>query len=324
MTAIHYDARCGDEGRRAQIYAGDVHVISARPAMHALADWARELLVKGFGDEDPETLQHRVPVERFVELFAPIKPRFIHHPRTWELLCAVVREMGLDPRETYLDVPRLRGVTSHGYLTSGVGYAFPMHRDTWWAAPMQQINWWLPIFDIESANTMAFHPAWWNRAIENSSGEFDYYEYNRVARGAAAKQVKQDTRPQPRITLDPPPVDTPSVKLVAPVGGAILFSGQQLHSTVPNESGRTRFSIDFRTINIADVRAGRGAPNMDSAPAGTSLRDFRRVSDKARMPEKIALSVDPRRIPFKQAVFQPPASLLAELAAENAERTVAA
>ena len=324
MTAIHYDARVVDDVRRVQIYAGDIHVISPRPAMQALTEWARELLVRGFGDDDPEMLQHRVPVERFVELFAPIKPRFIHHPQTWELICAVAEELGLDPRATYLDVPRLRGVTSHGYLSSGVGYAFPMHRDTWWAAPMQQVNWWLPIFPIESGNTMAFHPAWWDRPVENSSGEFDYYEYNRVARGAAAKQVKRDTRPQPRITQDPPPLDTPSVRLVAPVGGAILFSGQQLHSTVPNETGRTRFSIDFRTIDIDDVKSGRGAPNMDSAPAGTSLRDFRRVSDRARMPEKLALAVDPRRIAFRKAVFQPPASLLAELAAETAARTVAA
>lgn len=81
-----------------------------------------------------------------------------------------------------------------------------------------------------------------------------------------------------------------------------------------------RFTIALRTIDIADVQAGKGAPDRDPAAAGTSLRDFRRVSDRGRMPRKIALAVDPRRNPFKQAVFQPPVSLLAELAAKNAGR----
>ncbi len=59
---------------------------------------------------------------------------------------------------TYLDVPRLRAVTSDAYLTSGVGYAHHLHRDTWYSAPMCQLNWWLPIFEMSSESSMAFHP----------------------------------------------------------------------------------------------------------------------------------------------------------------------
>ncbi len=69
-----------------------------------------------------------MPVERYVEICAPLKPRFIHHPRTKELIRAVLTEMGCDLEETYQDVPRLRMVTSDGYLTSGVGYT------VWYAA----------------------------------------------------------------------------------------------------------------------------------------------------------------------------------------------
>jgi hypothetical protein len=29
-----------------------------------------------------------------------------------------------------------------------------------------------------------------------------------------------------------------------------------LHSNVPNTSGRTRFSIDFHTVDVADIRVG--------------------------------------------------------------------
>ena len=67
-----------------------------------------------------------------------------------------------------------------------------------------------------------------------------------------------DTRKQPipREDFDP----NPQVRFVVPPGGIVLFSGAQLHSTVPNTSGYTRYSIDFRTVNLDDVIDGtRGA-----------------------------------------------------------------
>lgn len=78
------------------------------------------------------------------------------------------------------------------------------------------------------------------------------------------------------------------MRVVPEVGGVMLFSGNQLHSTVPNTSGRTRFSIDFRTVNIDDVVARRDTPNVDSECTGTSLRDFLRAWDFERIAEDVA------------------------------------
>jgi hypothetical protein len=72
----------------------------------------------------------------------------------------------------------------------------------------------------------------------------------------------------------------------------MLFSANQLHSTVPNTSGRTRFSIDFRTVNLDDVLLRREAPNVDSECTGTSLRDFLRGRDFERIAEDIALGYE--------------------------------
>ena len=90
------------------------------------------------------------------------------------------------------------------------------------------------------------------------------------------------------------------------VGGVTLFSGAQMHSTVPNTSGRTRFSIDFRTVHLDDVVAKRGAPNIDSACTGTVLRDFLRGTDFAHIPEEIvALYDDGNPIDDGVLVFDP-------------------
>ena len=81
-----------------------------------------------------------------------------------------------------------------------------------------------------------------------------------------------------------------------------------MHSTVPNTSGCTRFSIDFRSIDIDDVVARIGAPNIDSECTGTTLRDFLRGSDLARFPEEIAARYDEEKSIDGELIFQPTAS----------------
>jgi hypothetical protein len=71
------------------------------------------------------------------------------------------------------------------------------------------------------------------------------------------------------------------------VGGALIFSAAHLHSTVPNTTDRTRFSIDFRTVNLDDLLDRRGAPNVDAACTGTTLGDFVRASDLEPLPEDV-------------------------------------
>jgi len=93
---------------------------------------------------------------------------------------------------------------------------------------------------------------------------------------------------------------------VCPPGGVILFSGAQVHSTVPNTSGLTRFSIDFRTVDLRDLENGHGAPNVDTYCTGTSLRDFRRGRDAAAMPDDVVRRYDSGEIPEGAVlVFKP-------------------
>lgn len=304
MLTVHFDSKLPDAARRARLYAGDVFVYSPRASSRALAGFAFEVLQAAFAPEAPEVAQHTMPVERFVERFGPAKPAFIHHPRTRALVREMTREFGCDLDETYIDVPRLRGVTSHGYLTSGVGYAHHAHRDTWYAAPMAQLNWWVPLNEFDSSSSLAFLPRYTDVPVANSSREFNYYDWNTVGRKSAGTQVKADSRKQPRATE---PVDeTQQVRVVCEPGGIILFAGGLLHVTAANTTGRTRFSLDLRTVNRADLEAGRAMANVDSAPEGTSLRDFVRGTDGAALPDELVRryeNVPPR--PDQVVVFKP-------------------
>lgn len=288
--ALHFDARLPDDERRARLYRGEIFVFGPRAATLALCEFARGLVREALAPHDPELAQHELEVEEFAAILAELKPRFIHHPESKRLIRAVLAEFGCDPEHTYFDVPRLRTSTSDGYLTSGIAYAFHPHRDTWYSAAPCQLNWWLPVFELREDNGLAFHPRYWAEPLRNGSREYDYAEWNRTSRFNAARQIGRDARrqPKPEEAVD----ERGEIRPLCPVGGVVLFSGAQLHASVPNGSGRTRFSIDFRTVHRSDAERGAGAPNVDARCTGSSLGDFLRASDLARLPAELVAAYE--------------------------------
>jgi hypothetical protein len=305
MNSAYVDSNATDEVRRRRLFEGQIFVFSPRESTLALTNHARQMIEEAFGGIDPLRAQYEMPVERYVEICTPLKPAFIHNDTTKQLVRNLLEDFGCDLDRTYQDVPRLRMVTSDGYLTSGVGYAHHPHRDTWYSAPLSQLNWWLPIYDIESESSMAFHPNYWSHAVKNGSSEFNYYEWNSTGRKDAAKHVKSDTRKQPK--PEEPMELEPQIRFVPPAGGIVLFAAAHMHSTVPNTSGIARYSIDFRTVHLDDVESRGGAPNVDSEPKGTSLRDFKRARDQQDMAEEIVSLYDDDDARVGELVYQPSA-----------------
>jgi len=289
-NTIYFDSKVDDAIRRRQLYDGQIFVFSPNTSSLALCALAREMIEEAFGSLNPLKAQYSLPVERYVEILAALKPKFIHHPQCKRFIQGILEEFGCELTKTYFDVPRLRTATSDGYLTSGIAYAFHPHRDTWYSAPFCQVNWWLPVYEIQSENSLAFHPRYWTQPLRNGSSRYNYYKWNEDSRQNAAKHIQTDTRDQPR---PEEPVELyPQTRLVGKTGGIILFSGSQLHSTVPNSAGCARFSIDFRTIHIDDVIARKGAPNIDSTCTGTTLGDFLRGTDFSYISDEIVRMYD--------------------------------
>ena len=286
MNVVHFDSPLRDESRRSSLYAGQLFVFSPTPGSLGLCEFARDLIREEFGDLDPLKAQYHLPVEEYAAILGRLKPKFIHHPQSKIFIRQILEEHGCDPDKSYFDVPRMRSSTSDNYLTSGIAYAWHPHRDTWYSAPFSQLNWWMPIFEIGPEDGVAFHVRYWDQPVANDSHRYNYYKWNQEHRSAAVTFTKNDPRPLPRPSES---VELESqIRPILPVGGLVVFSAAQLHSSVPNTSGKTRFSIDFRTVNLDDVVNKTGAPNIDSACTGTALRDFLRASDFSRIPEEIA------------------------------------
>lgn len=281
MGNVHFDLKCSDDERRRALYRGDLFVYSATDATERLRQLARTMIEESFYPHDPRRVDKLLSMEECAAILSKLKPKFIHHPDCKVLLPKVIAELGGDPDKTYFDVPRMRSAYPVDYLTSGIAYAFHPHRDTWYSAPMCQINWWMPVYDITAENCLAFHPMYFARALRNNSEIYNCYEWNKKGRAEAAKHVRSDTREQPKLQEE---IEVQDLRITCPPGAIILFSGAHLHETVPNTSGVGRYSLDFRTVHYDDVGSRTGATNVDSRCTGTTMRDYLRCSDLQHLP----------------------------------------
>src|SRR4051794_3458196 len=97
MSAVFLDAAHDDATRRERIYQGDIYVFSPRPSTVAFTEFAAHLVEEAFAPLDPVAAQFELPVEKFVEIVAPLQPRFIHHPESKRLIQAILADLDCDP-----------------------------------------------------------------------------------------------------------------------------------------------------------------------------------------------------------------------------------
>jgi hypothetical protein len=289
MPALFVDCNLDDDARRQRLYCGDIFVFSSTPATKALVQLAQGMLEEAFAPYDPRRIHEHLTAEHVAAILSKLKPAFIHHPECKRLIPRMMEERGVDLQKLYFDVPRMRSAYPSSFLSSGIAYAFHPHRDTWYSAPMCQINWWLPIYPLDPNNAMGFYPQYFNKPVKNNSEIYNYYDWNTQNRATAAQHVKSDTREQPKPQQKLP---SQSLRYLPPPGGVIAFSGAQLHETVPNTTPVARYSIDFRTVHLDDLAARRGATNLDSRCTGTTIRDYVRASDGQLLPDEIIALYD--------------------------------
>lgn len=289
MSAVFVDPKLDDDERRRRLYSGDIFILSATSSTEALIALAREMLEKAFAPHDPRTIHKYMSPEQVAGVLSELKPAFIHHPECKTLIPMIMKDNGVDLERLYFDVPRMRSAYPSHFLSSGIAYAFHPHRDTWYSAPMCQINWWLPIYPVDPDNAMGFYPEYFDRPVENNSEIYNYYEWNTKNRASAAQHVRSDTREQPKPQQE---LTSRSLRYLPPPGAIILFSGAQLHETVPNTTEVARYSIDFRTVHLDDVAARRGATNLDSRCTGTTMRDYICAADGRPLPEELVRLYD--------------------------------
>ncbi len=227
MTSITVDPVVSAQELRFFVYQRNLILFSHISSAWDLVQFTRSELEALFAPHDPQDAHQCFSPDDAATLLGRWKPRFMRLDKTRSLLASIIEEVGLPPDSTYVHFLKPRTAFPEGHLTTGIAFAFPWHRNTWYAAPSQQLNWWLSNFDVNKRNAMMFDLASFSQSIPNTSSGFDYYELNK-ARHNTARQVGTEQQARPAAINHQ--LQDPFVVIGRP-GSVLLFSGAHLHGS---------------------------------------------------------------------------------------------
>lgn len=269
-----------------RIYAGEIIRFTDLQPMTTLVEYTRALLEDALHPWSPQLIHRHLSHPEQIERFAKIQNDFAGSAEVQQRWQDVVQSLGIAPDTLACDRLHLRfqphcepeQSTPRARTTATIAF----HRDTWGSNIYAQTNWWAPIYPIAAGRTVALYPGLWQPPLGNSSADFDMRAIlqrshrdgrNAVDADEAIPHLLEAIDPQEGIAVD-----------IAP-GSLIVFSGAHAHAGVGNSTGLTRISFETRSILIADLLAGLGAPNVDGHAPWKTIGLFRRMNDAQRLNE---------------------------------------
>lgn len=263
----------------AAMYAGEIVRFSGLAQMADIVAFTRAFVEERLAPYPPIEIHRHLEPDLLASRLGEVKRDYTQSPKTKRLWKALFEGVGLDPEDTVRDRLMLRfqvhsdpgAVLPWSRNTATVGF----HRDSWGTSLCAQINWWAPVWPITAERTFAIHPGLWDVAVPNNSADFDLAVAMEKMRTAPQALRPGDFAPGPTQPIGP----EGGVPVVLDPGEIIAFSSAHAHVGVPNHTGLTRVSLETRTVSIADVRARRGAPDVDGQSRWVAPGMFHRLSD---------------------------------------------
>ncbi len=267
-----------NDALRRALYDGEFFKTPATAITNELVRETKQLLRESLGDVDPDLrlAPSRLSNDEFFRRMGVLRRRLYLGEEFHALLRRLVVELGFDLERVAFDPLRLRIVQGGGHHNPAAKAVYYPHRDTWYGHPQSLIVGWIPLDNLEPEETFVFYPDYLRRVAGNDSEIFDYDAW--VRQGWSLKIGWQDPEaglraryPQMTEPIDP---DARVLGFDTRAGEILLFAGAHLHQTRQQLGHRTRFSLDFRLVDLADVDAGRGAPNIDNRSQGSAVPDY--------------------------------------------------
>ena len=257
---------------REALYRGEIYLLPpTERSLRIVAALNRELEAE-LGVPAREA-QFRYAEDEFFRRVGRLRKLFYTAPAWHEEIRALLRDLGADPAEFAFDPLRLRTIPHKGHENPRAAPIYYGHRDTWYSNPQGQVTGWIPLHDVTEAETFVFWPEFFARPVRNDSERFDHDAWTRDDRSRKIGWQNPRTSTDAAYPQLREEVEGERWTFSAPAGSLLLFSGQHLHRTTPNLTGRTRFSADFRLVHLQDDRRGVGAPNVDNRSTGSALSD---------------------------------------------------
>ena len=262
---------------RHAVYAGDVFLAPPTAASLRLVAAARAGLAEALdcAPDEVRDVPQRISNDELFARIGAFRKQLYLAPRFHDAIRDVIRACDFDPSRVAFDPLRLRVIRHRGHENPLAAPVYHPHRDTWYGHPRALIAWWIPLDDLAADETFVFYPERFAAPVDNDSEIFDYDNWVRDGWELKIGWQKLHAGIEARYPRAAPWIDAGrAVGFACRVGENLVFSGAHFHATLPQATGRTRFSLDFRIVDLDDHAGGLGAPNVDNRSRGSALRDY--------------------------------------------------
>jgi hypothetical protein len=265
-----------NEALRRAIYGGEIFLLAPTAASRDLVAEINALLVDAFPEvDDPRDAAAVLGDALHFERIGAIRRTLFCEPLFHRRVREVAEALGFAPDRVAFDPIRLRVVGHRGAENPRARAVYTPHRDTWYAHSQSAIAWWIPLHDAPEDQTFVFYPQRFAAPVANDSERFTYTSW--IARGWDLK-IGWQRRDAGLEAHYPGALGGddwgPEVGFAATRAQNLLFAGAQFHRTRDHAGGRTRFSLDFRIVDLGDHQRGGGAPNADNRSVGSAVVDY--------------------------------------------------
>jgi hypothetical protein len=275
--AIRRDVPATGAALRQAVYDGDVFLARPTPASLQLVELARTALAGALGCPagDIREVPQRIPNAELFARIGALRKELYLAPRFHDAVRAVIAALDVDPRRVAFDPLRLRVIKHRGHENPLAQPVYHPHRDTWYGHPRALIAWWIPLDALAADETFVFYPERFRAPVDNDSEIFDYGDWVRDGWELKIGWQQLAAGVEAAYPRAAPDVDGGrAVGFTCRAGDNLVFSGAQFHATLPQATGRTRYSLDFRLVDLDDHAAGLGAPDVDNRSRGSALADY--------------------------------------------------
>jgi hypothetical protein len=163
-----------DAAARERLFAGDILVFRGVPQVAAFVARLRTRAQAAFAPHEPPLAQQHLNRDDLAARCEALTREVEGDGALARELDGLLVALGADPATTFRDRLRLRIQVSGGDLDRCRPMTLPPHRDTWGSNVLAQINWWAPLWPLDPGRTIAFWPDLFDRAVANSSADWDY------------------------------------------------------------------------------------------------------------------------------------------------------
>ena len=253
-----------------RLYKGEVFLFSPNELLLKIADDIN-IELKTILNHHPRTAQFEMSNDDFFNKIGKLRKLFYTNNKYLNYVGDILKTFQWNTSHMVFDPMRLRTIQHNGHLNEAAKAIYHTHRDTWYSNPQCQITWWIPLHDVKLDETFQFYPQYFDKAVKNDSILFDHDSWTATDKKKKIGWQDKKTGKEAIYPSLTEKINRDGFGVECAKGSLLLFSGQHLHATLKQATGKTRFSIDFRTVSLQHFNTEKSPENVDNASTGSSI-----------------------------------------------------